>query len=52
MSWIYVAHPVQVSQTYATNISSGSSVTLTDSNIVCITSIMSKYEIELASSNV
>ncbi|XP_057433483.1 G-type lectin S-receptor-like serine/threonine-protein kinase At1g34300 [Lotus japonicus] len=44
------AHPVQVSQTYTTTISSGSSVLVSDTNILCATPVMSKYEIELATS--
>ncbi|KAJ1393064.1 putative G-type lectin S-receptor-like serine/threonine-protein [Sesbania bispinosa] len=45
------AGSVQVSQTYTTSISSGSSVMVSESSIVCATPIMRKYEIELASSN-
>lgn len=42
MGEISIAHPVQGSQTY-TSILSGSSVTVTDSSIVCATPIMKKY---------
>ncbi|XP_040861325.1 rust resistance kinase Lr10 isoform X2 [Glycine max] len=53
MGAVTVAHPVQESKTYnTTTISSGSSVIVTDSSVVCATPIMRKYEIELASSNV
>ncbi|KAG5006129.1 hypothetical protein JHK85_024671 [Glycine max] len=52
MGAVTVAHPVQESKTYnTTTISSGSSVIVTDSSVVCATPIMRKYEIELASSN-
>ncbi|XP_047152001.1 G-type lectin S-receptor-like serine/threonine-protein kinase At1g34300 [Vigna umbellata] len=53
MGGITIAHPVPISQTYNTaSISSGSSVMVTSSSIVCATPIMRKYGIELASSNV
>ena len=53
MGAVTFAHPVQESKTYnTTTISSGSSVIVTDSSVVCATPIMRKYEIELASSNV
>ncbi|CAJ1975896.1 unnamed protein product [Sphenostylis stenocarpa] len=46
-----IAHPVAESQTYnTTSISSGSSVMVSNSSIVCATPVMRKYEIELASS--
>ncbi|CAJ2637768.1 unnamed protein product [Trifolium pratense] len=44
-------HSVQGSNTYTTSVSSSaSSVMVSDSNIVCATPLMKKYEIELASS--
>ncbi|WJX28146.1 non-specific serine/threonine protein kinase [Trifolium repens] len=48
----FATHSVQVTNTYTTtNVSSSaSSVMVSDSNIVCATPIMKKYEIELASS--
>ncbi|GAU51136.1 hypothetical protein TSUD_300690 [Trifolium subterraneum] len=47
----FATHPVQVTDTYTTTVSSpASSVMVSDSNIECATPIMKKYEIELASS--
>jgi hypothetical protein len=48
----FATHSVQVTNTYTTTSvsSSASSLLVSDSNIVCATPIMKKYEIELASS--
>ncbi|XP_061360426.1 rust resistance kinase Lr10-like [Gastrolobium bilobum] len=51
MGGTLAGHPVQVSQNYITNISSGSFVMVTDSSIVCASPTVRKHEIELASSN-
>ncbi|KAK7290041.1 hypothetical protein RIF29_04162 [Crotalaria pallida] len=48
----FTDHPVQMLPTFTdTSISSGSSLMVTDSSIVCATPIMTRFGIELASSN-